>query len=383
MRSLSHRERFLRCLDHEQPDRVLVELGSTRCTGIHGVAYGALKAHLGLEGSYTLVEPFGVGRRGSLAVIEEVIQERFGLDMHGIFLTQPEGTPELNFPDGSYRDEWGVVRRPVPESYYHEIVHSPLSGEPIVADLEAYRWPDPHDVGRFRQLRQDALAASAGGEYPVALNLGDICVHQSQFCRGFEPWLVDFALHPEFMHELLTRVTDIRIGIAVEALRRVGDVVDLVETSDDVATQKGLMISPRHYREFIKPQHKRFFDAVRAHTPARIMYHCCGNVVPILDDLVEIGVDVLNPIQISADQMDTARLKRDYGDRLVFMGAIDTQEVLRLGTPAQVSQEVRKRIDDLGAGGGYILAAVHNIQPDVPPENICAMFDTALAYGRD
>jgi uroporphyrinogen decarboxylase len=341
-----------------------------------------LKKFLGLDDGYELVESFGVGKRGSLAVVEGSVQQRFGLDLRGIFLGQPDLTPEIIFPDGSYRNEWDVVRRAVPNSYYHTIIHHPLQGELSPDDLAHWSWPDPYDPGRYRYLRWDALRASAGGEYPVVLNFGDICVHQSQFCRGFEEWLTDIVLQPNLMHDLLTRVTDIRIAIAEEALKHIGDIVDMVETSDDVATQQGMLISPEHYREFVKPHHQRFFEAVRARTSAKIMYHCCGNVFPILNDLVEIGIDVLNPIQVSAKGMNTARLKREYGDVLTFMGGVDTQYVLSSGTPEEVRSEVQRRIDDLATGGGYILAAVHNIQPDVPPENICIMYDTALEYGQ-
>ena len=382
MNQLSHRERFLRCVNHQAPDRVLVELGSARCTGIHAIAYQRLKEYLGLGSEYQMLEEYGAARRGSLAMIDEPVRQRFGFDLRGIYLHQSDETPELDLADGAYRDEWGVVRRINPGSLYHEITHSPLAGDISRNDLAKFPWPDPHNPARYQHLREDAIRAGANGEYPVMLNIGEICVHQSQFCRGFEDWLVDFALHPDLMHDMLERITDIRIAELEEALAVVGDIVDLVETSDDVATQQGLMISPKHYREFIKPNHQRFFDAVRAHSSAKIMYHCCGNVTPILGDLVEMGVDVLNPIQVSAQGMDTARLKREYGNHLVFMGGIDTQETLRVGSPETVVQEVKRRIDDLGRGGGYIVCAVHNIQPDVPPENICAMYDTALTYGK-
>lgn len=378
---MSHRERFRRCVNHEEADRVVLDLGSTRCTGIHSTAYCRLKKLLGLDDRYELVQAFGVGKRGSLAVVEEGVRQRFGVDLRGVFLSQPDATPEVRLRDGSYRNEWGVIRRPVPDSYYHEIVRHPLQGDMSLGDLVNWPWPDPHDPGRYEYLRRDVLRASGEGEYPVVLNLGDICVHQSQFCRGIEDWLLDLVVRPALMHDLLRRITNIRIAIAEEALRRVGDSIDLVETSDDVATQQGLLISPEHYREFIKPHHERFFQAVRARTSAKIMYHCCGSVRPILEDLVEMGVDVLNPVQVSAEGMDTAYLKREYGDYLTFMGGIDTQQILSTGSPEEVREEVRRRIDDLAAGGGYVLAPVHNIQPDVPPENIRAMYDTALSYG--
>ena len=148
-----------------------------------------------------------------------------------------------------------------------------------------------------------------------------------------------------------------------------------------LADQRGPMISPELYRRFIKPRHRRYFDAIRARTSAKILFHTCGAVTRLLPDLIDIGVDFLNPVQVSAAHMDTAVLKREYGNKIGFWGAIDTSRVLPMGTVEQVRAEVGKRIHDLAPGGGYVLAAVHNIQPDVPPQNILAMFDACIELG--
>ncbi len=142
------------------------------------------------------------------------------------------------------------------------------------------------------------------------------------------------------------------------------------------------MISPKSFREIIKPQWKRLFQFLKTRTSAKLALHTCGNITQILDDIVELGVDIINPVQVAAKDMDTRRLKKEYGDKLTFWGAIDTQKVLPYGTPEDVRKEVRMRIEDLAPGGGYILAAVHTIQPDVPPENIRVLFDAAKEYGK-
>jgi uroporphyrinogen decarboxylase len=146
-----------------------------------------------------------------------------------------------------------------------------------------------------------------------------------------------------------------------------------------MAFQDGPMMSMDLYRKMIKPYHRRLFGYIKSRTPAKILYHTCGSVAHLIPDIIEMGVDALNPVQVSAKGMDTRALKREFGRDLSFWGAVDTQRVLPFGTPEEVAAEVRRRIGDLGAGGGYVLCAVHNIQADVPPENICAMYDSARA----
>jgi uroporphyrinogen decarboxylase len=166
-------------------------------------------------------------------------------------------------------------------------------------------------------------------------------------------------------------------------LDEVGEYLDMIEIPDDLAMQDRLFMSPRTYREMIKPYHAEYFAFIKEYTEAKILYHCCGNIYPLIDDLIEIGIDVLNPVQVSAGDMgDTAKLKHEFGGQLAFCGGIDTQSVLPFGTPEDVRAEVRKRIRDLAPGGGYLLAAVHSIQNDVPAENIVAMFQSAQELGR-
>jgi uroporphyrinogen decarboxylase len=175
-------------------------------------------------------------------------------------------------------------------------------------------------------------------------------------------------------------VADIWIKIAENALDATDDNVDVVAWGDDIAIQDTTLISPKTYRDLIKPRHRRMVQAVKSRSNAKIHYHSCGSVYAIIEDLIEVGIDALNPIQVSANKMDPATLKQEFGDRLAFWGGIDTQRVLPYGSPPEVRKEVRKTIDCLGRGGGYVLAGVHNIQADVPPENIVAMFDEGRNY---
>jgi uroporphyrinogen decarboxylase len=249
-------------------------------------------------------------------------------------------------------------------------------------DIDDFDWPNPHDPGYSRGLRDKARYLYENTDYAIVAYLLYNVIHLAQYLRGFEDWFMDFVENPELSARLHEKAADIGIQVAEHFLGAVGEYCQIVLFADDVAGQDGLMIRPESFKEIIRPQWKRMFDFLRNRTDAKLCLHCCGNIYDILDDIVEIGVEVVNPVQVSHPAMDTRRLKQDYGDRLVFWGSIDTQRVLPFGSPEDVEKEVKKRIDDLAPGGGFILAPVHCITSDVSPENIRAMFDTAREYGR-
>jgi uroporphyrinogen decarboxylase len=205
---------------------------------------------------------------------------------------------------------------------------------------------------------------------------------QAWYLRGYPELLMDFLLNKDFAHALFRRILEVRKQNAEIYLREVGDYLDVIQLGDDLATQNGPAMSPALYREMVKPYQAELFRFVKERTPAKLYYHSCGAVTSIVEDLIEIGVDVLNPVQASAQGMDTAELKARFGARIAFWGAIDTQRVLPFGTTEQVMAEVQQRISDLAPGGGYVLAGVHNLQPDIPPENIVAMYEEGARYGR-
>jgi uroporphyrinogen decarboxylase len=198
--------------------------------------------------------------------------------------------------------------------------------------------------------------------------------------RGWAEWLEDLLVNPAFGEGLFDRTVDFFVAVAQRALEETAEFIDIAWFGDDVGSQRGLLVRPELYRRVIKPRHRRIVETIKRYGK-KAAYHSCGSVYAILPDLVEIGVDVLNPVQVAAAHMDTARLKREFGRELSFWGAIDTQRVLSRGTPAEVREEVRRRIRDLSADGGYILCAVHNIQAEVPPENIVAMYEAAREFG--
>ena len=377
---MNHRERALAALNHRESDRVPIDLGSTRNTGILLEAYRSLAQYRGAAGDPESDE-FGQSRIARVAAPEEWLLGRLDVDFRGLFLGAPDRRLDRLLPDGSYQDELGVVRRRPSSSYYYDVTHSPLDRELTVVDLEAHPWPDGSDPGYTRGLREKALALRDEGEYAVVLHLQDIIVHPSQYLRGFERWYTDFILEPGLISSLLDILLEIRLQVTEQALREVGDLVDVVSCSDDIADQRGPQMSEGMYRKFIQPRHRRYFDAIHAGTDAKLLYHSCGSVAKLIPGFIDMGVDFINPVQVSASGMDTADLKRRFGREIGFWGAVDTLRVLPFGTPEEVRAEVQRRTRDLAPEGGFVLAAVHNIQPNVPPENIVAMFQAARELG--
>jgi len=368
---MTHRERVIAALNHEETDRVPMDLGSTRVSGINVMAYERLKQHFGLEKETVVVD-----QMQNLARVDEEILEALDLDCVLLLAGAPDRSQAQFLPDGRWKDEWGVIRRLQPKGYYYELDVSPLAGPKTLDDLETYPWPDPDDPGRTRGLAEMARRLREETDYALVGHAPGGWVHTAQYLRGFEDWYMDLALQPDFAVELMRRCRDVTLRMAANFLDAVGEYLDVVATGDDIATQNGPMMSPGMYRDLIKPLQREQFALFHEKTKAKVFYHSCGSVYKLLEDLIEIGVDILNPVQVSAADMgDTARLKREFGDRLCFWGGIDTQRVLPRGTPDDVRAEVKRRIADLAVNGGYVLNAVHNIQPDVPLENLLALYE--------
>lgn len=368
---MNSRERVLAALNHRQTDRPPRDLGSTTATGIHPRAYEALKCYLGFEGGWRYLSA-----RAQLARVEPAIIEYLGLDLLPI-ISEGAGIPPVLDERRCYVDRWGVERRlPQGEGHYY-VSYSPLAHAERLSDLHAFSWPEPQtdfaDLGRqARRLRETTDKA-------LVLNLEVGFLHQAQFMRGYDVWLMDLVRDPALAAGLMDRVLDIWLAEAEATIRAVNGYADVVAYADDIAFQDRPMVSPRMYRSLLKPRQRRVFDLLKSSGPkVFVWYHSCGNVWPLIEDLVEMGVDVLNPVQVSAGEMgDTAALKRTWGQELAFWGGIDTHYVLPRGTRQQIRQEVWRRLDDLAQDGGYVLAGVHDIQPEVPPHNICAMFGAA------
>jgi uroporphyrinogen decarboxylase len=373
---MTHRERIIAALKHQSPDRVPLDLGATFSSSINRRAYAGLRELLGFAPE---PEPGVLSFRGAIVVPAEDVARRFGIDTCPLLVGTPDSRPDRHVSADAYIDEWGVTwSRPHGGHYINTDGPFQKMAEPTLSDLEAYDWPDAGDPGRYRGLRDRALRLHQDSDRAVVLNLWVGPVHLSQFLRGFSAWLEDLLINPVFAEALLARIADFWVDAVDQALREAGEFVDLVVMYDDIGTQKAPLIRPELYRRLIKPHHRRMTETVKKHGKA-ILWHTCGAVYQFIPDLIDMGIDALNPVQVSAAGMEPSRLKREFGRDLVFWGGVDTGKVLPLGTPADVRDEVRRRIGELsGSDGAYVLCAVHNIQADVPPANVIAMYDAAL-----
>lgn len=374
---MTHRERVLAALNHREPDRVPIDLGSTRCTSIHIAGYQRLKRHFGIEATDTITD-----RMMQPVLVDERILKALDIDTRGIYPGKPDKTPDVEIDAITYRDEWGVVRNKPEGSYWYDLTGSALAGEISVQDIMRYPWPDPDDPGRIRGIRERALELKKNGDHALVLSLSVGTVHFSQYLRGFADWYMDMAADQAMIGSLMDAITDVTLQMAKRIMAEVGDLADIIMTGDDLGTQGGPQVSPETYRKVIKPRHARFFRQIREMCPnAKIFMHTCGSVYLLLPDLIDIGVQVLNPVQVAARDMDPVKLKAEFGNDLSFWGAIDTQHVLPQGSVSDVEAEVERRIAQLGPGGGYVLCGVHNLQPDVPTENVVAMYQHAREAG--
>jgi uroporphyrinogen decarboxylase len=385
---MNSRERVLTALNHREPDRVPYDLGGTVVTGIQARAYARLRKYLGLpEKEIKIIDILQ-----QLAQVDDDVMDRLGVDFRNI---SPRSTASFKIelkltPDGRYSyfyDEYQVGwRMPVDGGMYYDMFEHPISGEITAAQVEKYVLPDPHDPSRFEGLREAARKVLE--EEQRALVIGNISAGIFElylWTRGFKDGYADWAGNPELANKILRKYSDLQLAY----WERMFDVmkgipIDVVQMADDIAGQNSLLISPRSYRTLLKPYHKEMFDYIHSKTDAKIFFHSCGAVRALIPDLIEVGVDILNPVQVSAANMDSAELKREFGKDICFWGGgVDTQNAFDLThTPDEVRADVRKRIEDLMPGGGFVFNTVHNIQGNVPPENIMAMWDTLQEYGR-
>lgn len=366
---MNSRERVLAALNHQEPDRPPRDLGSTTATGIHPTAYLALKRRLGLNASFEYMSS-----RALLARVEKTVVDQFGIDILPLITSSTGEQPVLD-ENRAYVDRWGVERRLPDQEGHYFVSHSPLIGMNSPQDLANFDWPEPR--ADYSELREQALKYRAETDKALMLNLNVGFLHQAQFMRGFDMWLMDLAADPKFAEIYMDRILEIWLADAKAMIDEVKDLADVVIYADDIAFQNGPMVSTPMYKKYFKPRQKKVFDLLNS-SGLKTLYHTCGSLETLLEDLVDLGIDALNPVQVSAKGMgETADLKRKWGDKITFWGGIDTHYIMPRGTVDEVREEVWRRLDDLDGKGGYVLATVHDIQAEVPPENVIALYEAA------
>ncbi|HID78446.1 MAG TPA: hypothetical protein EYP56_20955 [Planctomycetaceae bacterium] len=380
---MTSRERLLAALNHQVPDRVPIDLGGNQ-TGIHKFAYQALLDHLGLRDELTIMDSVQ-----QLARPCEAVLERFHVDTRYIAAGPGagfDGTIVQRRRDGrlwhDLTDEFGVRwSMPDDQPLYMDISYHPLA-DATLDDLRDYPFPRGDDPARFEGLRQRALEIRNETPYAVVSGIAGVVYEICWYMRGLEQWFMDMIRQPAFCEALLDRTLAFWMDWFRLFLDEVGDLVDVIMIGDDLAGQHGPLFRPEFYRRVVKPRQRQLVQYICSRTDARIWYHTCGACAAFIPDLIDNGIHILNPVQVSAAGMDPETLKSRFGDRLVFWGgAIDAQHVLPGASPDEVRRAVRRNVEIFKRGGGYVFNNVHNIQAGVPPENIVALFDAAYEYG--
>lgn len=377
---MSSRERVIQTLNHKEPDMVPLDIGGGTSTSIVVEGYEKLKSHLNVKEETKMLN-----RIFRLAKVSQNITKILGCDCLGLGIKPPINTRSIEIDSNSFTDIWGVTWKKAfyqnNNCFYYEVQNSPLA-DATISDLENYNWPDPLDEGYTMGLAEDSKNLYENTEYALVGDAGFKSFWELGYLlRGFENLFMDLAVNQKFFIALMEKLLEINIIATGRYLDIVGKYIQVFRTADDMSSQRGLIMAPETYRKLIKPIYKKYYEFIKSKTDAKIFYHSCGNVTGLLDDLIDIGLDIINPVQVSA-MGDMEKIKKRFGNDLVFWGGIDTQHILPNGSVSEVMEEVHKRIMEMAHGGGYVIGSVHNIQPDVPPTNIVAMASAAKKFGK-
>ena len=375
---MNSRERVLSTLDHKEGDRIPLDLGAGKSCKMHAVFYKKLLDHLGIR------EEAVIGAKvGQLAIASDAVLEKLQCDVRTPFplFLKNQAAENEQWEDGEYkyfRDDWGtVMRMPKNAPLYYDMHRPPLKGTGEEAD-SAYVWPEPAKVDPAA-VEQAKRYRAIG--YPVTIteHFGNGFLQNGPKLFGFDDWLMMLSLEEDRVRACMEKLLERKMQYFDNLLAAFGDLVDVVSECEDLGTQNAPFISPDMFRNLIKPYWARLFAHIRSKTKAKILLHSCGAIEPLIGDLIDIGVDALNPVQISANGMDPFHLKKEYGKDITFWGGgIDTQKILPLGTRDQVRDHVKRNIEALSRDGGFIFATVHNTQADVPVDNFMTMWETFM-----
>lgn len=375
---MSRRSDFQKILNHEKPDRLILDLGGNPLSTMEGDSPEKLLDFLGYEPVTGDNPLFGKTRK-----VDERILEYLETDTRavGTIMTPSDSLYEI-INETEYIDEWGIKRKFT--GMYWDIVEYPLAGSSS-ADLDDFRWPNPNsiDFGLLDEYKKQAVELYENtdyvicGEHPVYGIFEIGC-----WMCGFDDFLIKMAIDDDFIKKFSEKYLEYQRVVSEYYYKEIGPYIHYTSSGDDFATQASLFMSPDMFRDKIKPYFKERVRFTKELTDAAFLHHSCGNVHDLIEDLIDSGVDILNPIQPTNEMMDPARLKKEFGDRIVFHGGLDTQDVLPFGTEETVKKAVEELISVMNNDGGYIFAAAHNIQPDVPPENVVHMFKAARAAGN-
>jgi uroporphyrinogen decarboxylase len=407
---MTSRERVLAAIRHTEPDRLPIDCGAMRSTGIQAIAYGRLKRHLGMDGEPPRV--FDVIQQ--LAEPEAAYLDRFGIDAINAGRefspdrwkpwTLPDGQPCLVPAHIEFRrdgEDWlacnpqgrPAARMVAGTTYFSQIVWpmaddgwfdrldqvGDVMGQVCWAALSEPIYADGLSDANLARIRAHLVQLRQTQDRAIMIALGANLFEWATFLRGMDHFLMDLAAEPARVEALLDKLVETHLATIDRLLPAVGEHIDLIQLGDDLGMESGPFFSPQQLRELFKPRYRIIIQRIKRHAPHVVIFlHSCGSIAAVLDDLIDAGVEVINPVQISAHGMEPAELKRRFGPAVTFWGGgCDTQTILPRGTPQQVKDHVRRNIDILAPGGGFVFNQVHNILSEVPPENVVAMYEAA------
>lgn len=375
---MSPKERVLSAINHREPDRVPIAIGGSAQKFAEPVII-------------KLVEYFGIPKERLQYVFTgwcftffcEDLWDKLEIDTRYVYLNpREEFTVNIQREGRKYVNEWGLDLDFGAKTFESILAlrRTPLK-EASIADLESYPWPEPN-IPESKKKEVQKRAKSYINRYAVVCYrpvMGGV-FSMSRFLRGTEQFFMDLILDKDFANALLQKVTEVEKRYYDVLIEAVANHAQIIEIEDDLGTQQAPMISPDTYRELIKPRHAELINFIKARQPnAKVMIHTDGSIASLIPDFIEAGIDIINPVQTAAKGMDLKRLKADFGDSVVFQGGIDTQQVLR-GKPEDVEREVKRVIDIMAPGGGYLLGPSHNFSEDVPIQNIITMIESAKKH---
>ena len=379
---MTSRERVLAVLNHETPDRVPIVLGPSNATGVKMGTYRRIKELIGVQAEDRYI--YDWPELGT-ADMDEATLERLHSDVRGVLDLEPASVMERNRqrePHSPHFNSWGGgAVESEPGSWFPGI--HPLENATTLEELEAHAWPDMDDPTRVAHVSARAKQLADENKYGIVATPWLLFPLERAFeMQRMDKFLMNMAKRPDFARALLEKNASLCKTLMGHFLRECGDNIDIIKIGDDLGMNTSLLMSPKMYRAILKPIHADYIAFLKQHTKAKVMFHTDGDILPLIPDFIEMGVDILNPIQTSAGKMsDLHTLKTQFGRDIVFCGAIDTLQILPFGTPQQVRDEVRRVISVLGEGGGYMLGAVHTVMNDVPAENVLAMVDAVEEFG--
>ncbi|MFX0069564.1 MAG: uroporphyrinogen decarboxylase family protein [Candidatus Hermodarchaeota archaeon] len=413
---MNSRERVFASINHREPDRIPIDLGATAVTGISAIAYHNLKKHLGITTGHTRIYDL----IQQLAQVEDNIVDLYNVDVLDVGRTfntsdedwydvhvngidaqfpnwfQPRHNPDDSYDvlhrDGTVLGSMSKNALVLDQSYYPSLEDYPSDYPEFQRMLSkilgaALLIPPFSNIGQrrfWKTLRANAIKLKEETNKTIVINSGGSIFELGSYFRRLDKFLIDLIKYPSKVEKFLDMLMEFQLTTLKVIFSYIGDVVDIIRIGDDLGENKGPLISPRIYRKIIKPYHIELCDFIKKHSSMKIFFHSCGSITPIIPDLIEAGIDILNPVQLSANNMDPKHLKENFGDDLTFWGGgVDTRYVFNRKSPEEVKQHVKELLKIFAPGGGFVWSAVHNILPDVPPQNIVAAFEAIEEFNSE